>query len=137
MKLEKGKFYKTNRGDKAECLNTNYVHTLGMPPGALILSRRNGESDTVFDVGLDGSVLGGRSIWVVSEWDYLEEIRNLPVDAKIFVRGTDGGEWNPRHFAKVEDGKIHTWGAGTTSWSTDNKYDTTPWEQAKLPEESS
>jgi hypothetical protein len=38
-----------------------------------------------------------------------------PVDHPIWVRDNDGEEWDPRHFAKFEGGKIYAWSGGITS----------------------
>lgn len=57
----------------------------------------------------------------------------VPVDTPIWVRDSEDNEWRPRYFAKYEDGSVHTWNGGTTSWSSDGG--TTGWTQAKLAEE--
>ena len=44
----------------------------------------------------------------------------------------DNKDWDRRHFAKYEDGKIYTWIDGCTSFTT-NK--TTSWKYAKLYKE--
>jgi hypothetical protein len=65
-----------------------------------------------------------------------------PVDAKILVRDYEGGEWVKRYFAKFENGLLHAWTGGGTSWSFSDsatvwKFSgpTTVWKFAKLAEE--
>lgn len=50
----------------------------------------------------------------IKEYDPLDEVRNLPVDAPIWVR-IPSTEWTPRHFSHVSDGKVCTWDRGQTS----------------------
>lgn len=57
----------------------------------------------------------------------------VPVDTPILVRIYENESWKARHFAKYEDGKVHTWGCGTTSWSNDGRG-TYTWKFAKLAE---
>lgn len=57
----------------------------------------------------------------------------VPVDTPILVRICENESWKARHFAKYEDGKVHTWGCGTTSWSNDGRG-TYTWKFAKLAE---
>lgn len=76
---------------------------------------------------------------VVKGFRRYEEDQNLdwskvPVDTPILVRDNDANVWKKRYFAKYEDGKVHTWRGGKTSWSN-NKATTFEWNQAKLPEE--
>lgn len=56
----------------------------------------------------------------------------VKVDTPILVRSYTGSVWNRRYFAKYEDGKIHAWGNGRTSWSTGGV--TICWPYAKLAE---
>ena len=76
---------------------------------------------------------------VVKGFRRYEEDKNLdwskvPVDTPILVRDNDANVWKKRYFAKYEDGKVHTWRGGKTSWSN-NGATTIEWNQAKLPEE--
>ena len=57
----------------------------------------------------------------------------VPVDTPIWVRDSEDNEWRPRYFAKYEDGLVHSWYGGTTSWSTN--ADTMFWNYAKLAKE--
>lgn len=55
-----------------------------------------------------------------------------PVDAKILVQDYEGGEWIKRYFAKFENGRLHAWLGGGTSWSANGH--TSVWGLAKLAE---
>ena len=57
----------------------------------------------------------------------------VPMDTPIWVRDSEDNEWRPRYFAKYEDGLVHSWYGGTTSWSTN--ADTMFWNYAKLAKE--
>ena len=57
----------------------------------------------------------------------------VKVDTKVLVRDCDDSEWIPRHFAKVEDGKVYTWSYGHTSFtSRRDEEDYVPWTYAKI-----
>lgn len=56
----------------------------------------------------------------------------VKVDTPILVRSYTDSKWHRRYFAKYEDGKIHAWGNGRTSWSTGGV--TICWPYAKLAE---
>jgi hypothetical protein len=58
----------------------------------------------------------------------------VAVDTPILVKSYEYKEWSHRYFAKYENGKVHTWGFGATSWSTETCA-TYTWEFAKLAEE--
>lgn len=57
----------------------------------------------------------------------------VPVDTPILVRDYENREWTRRYFARYVDGRVLTWSAGATSWSTDYKG-VVPWQYAKLAE---
>ena len=57
----------------------------------------------------------------------------VEVDTKIYVKDYASEEWEPRHFAKYEDGSVYAWASGQTSFSSEDNY-MTPWAQAKLAE---
>lgn len=73
------------------------------------------------------------SISQLAEMNFEEMIdwSKVSVDTKILI-SDDNKDWNRRHFAKYEDGKIYTWIDGCTSFTT-NK--TTSWKYAKLYKE--
>lgn len=56
----------------------------------------------------------------------------VPVDTKILVRDRNVEQWQPRYFARFEDGKVYAWNNGATSFSEKRM---TVWAQAKLFEE--
>ena len=59
----------------------------------------------------------------------------VPVDTKVLV-SDDGKEWNRRHFAKYEDGKVYCFDSGATSFSVqDDDSDINGWKYAKLYQE--
>lgn len=73
--------------------------------------------------------------WLNSE--YVEppvDWSKVAVDTPILVKSYEYKEWSHRYFAKYENGKVHTWGFGATSWSTETCA-TYTWEFAKLAEE--
>ena len=58
----------------------------------------------------------------------------VPVETKVLV-SDDGKEWNRRHFAKYEDGKVYCFNDGYTSFTIVNYAylsNATPWEYCKL-----
>ena len=57
----------------------------------------------------------------------------VPIDTPIYVRDRKGDGWRPRYFAGYENGLIHTWSDGATSWSGDGS--TACWNEAKLARE--
>ena len=58
---------------------------------------------------------------------------NTPIDTKILV-SENNVNWYKRHFAKIENNKVYTWDAGTTSFTT-NVENITAWSYAKLYKE--
>jgi hypothetical protein len=84
----------------------------------------------------------------LTEFMYMSEIVNLefkevidwskiPVDTKVLV-SEDGKEWNRRHFAKYEDGKVYCFNSGYTSFTIVNYgylSNATIWKYVKLYEE--
>ena len=61
-----------------------------------------------------------------TDWSKVE------VDTKVLVRDWDDSEWIPRHFAIYKNGRIHTWNNGHTSFTSRDKDDYVPYNQAKL-----
>ena len=58
----------------------------------------------------------------------------VPVDTPILV--WDGGSEKKlkRYFAYFENGRVHTWGSGATSWSSNDRDYVSDWDYAKLAE---
>lgn len=58
----------------------------------------------------------------------------VPVDTPILV-WDDGSEKKlKRYFAYFENGRVHTWGSGATSWSSNDRDYVSDWDYAKLAE---
>ena len=58
----------------------------------------------------------------------------VPVDAKVLV--SDNGKlWYKRHFAKYENGSVHVFPDGRSSFTTEESDIIYPWKYAKLYEE--
>lgn len=76
------------------------------------------EKDQLIDIG---EYLG------VVDWS------KVKVDTPILVRDCEISRWEKRYFASFENGKVHAWNGGTTSWSAENK-NTMSWKYAKLAE---
>ena len=58
----------------------------------------------------------------------------VPVDTPILVRDYEESDWEKRHFAFFEDGKIYAWLSGTTSWTSGRNDAAFGWTYAKLAE---
>lgn len=73
--------------------------------------------------------------WLFSEYKEPEvDWSKIKVDTPILVGNTENDVTHKRYFAKYEDGKVYTWGGGTTSWTVSGEYDVTFWKYAKLAE---
>ena len=71
------------------------------------------------------------------EFEEVIDWSKIPVDTKVLV-SDDGKEWDRRHFAKYEDGKVYCFNDGYTSFTIVNYAylsNATPWEYAKLYQE--
>ena len=55
----------------------------------------------------------------------------VPVDTKILV-SDDGEHWARRYFAKYENGSVHVFPDGRTSFTTEEDGIIYPWKYAKL-----
>lgn len=74
-------------------------------------------------------------LWLMDEYEEQEvDWSKVAVDTPILVRDSDNENWLKRHFAKYEDGKVHAWAGGNTSW-TESEQRTWAWRYAKLAEE--
>ena len=54
---------------------------------------------------------------------------NLDIDTPVWVKDDSDGEWVPRHFAGVSQGKATCWAEGLTSHTTKNVV---PWNELSL-----
>ena len=71
-------------------------------------------------------------IWLMEEYEEPEvDWSKIKVDTPLLVRNYINGEWSKRYFAKYEDGKVHAWLNGRTSWNETSIY---AWNYAKLAE---
>ncbi len=61
----------------------------------------------------------------------------VKVDTKILVKNSDDGIWRKRYFACYENGKVHAFDSGKTSWSANTNHisDFVPWDIAEVAEE--
>lgn len=74
----------------------------------------------------------GMKKWAEQEYDPIKEVdwRKVKVDTKVLVKNSEEEKWQPRYFAKYENGRIYAWRNGATSWSTSRVV--APWSYAKL-----
>lgn len=73
------------------------------------------------------------------EQEYVEPVvdwSNVAVDTKVYVRDSDSDPWEPRYFAKFEDGKIFVWTNGATSFSRNSVCGSSWWNQGKHAEDT-
>ena len=86
----------------------------------------------------------GQTSWTEADeikWKYAKLVEDqkepeinwnkVEVDTPILVRATKNEEWSKRYFAKYENGYVHAWIGGCTSWSEENA---SAWRYAKLAE---
>ena len=74
-------------------------------------------------------------LWLLEDYKEPEtDWSKVKVDTPILVRQTEDEdrEWERRHFAKYENGKVYAWGEGYTSWSSEGHM--VIWNYAKLAE---
>lgn len=72
------------------------------------------------------------ALWLDEEYQEPEvDWSKVNVDDPILVRDGDDEEWNRAHFACYEDGKVHAWSGGKTSWTASSYM---YWQQAKPAE---
>lgn len=74
--------------------------------------------------------------WADEEYIDSKEVdwSKVPVDTKIWVRNTEYDKWEPKYFAKYEDGVVYAWVGGATSFSAKCK-DRMPWKYVELANE--
>ena len=72
-------------------------------------------------------------LWLLEDYEEPPvDWSKVEVDTPILVRQTKDGEWERRHFAKYENGKVYVWSDGCTSWSSEGHM--VIWNFAKLAE---
>ena len=80
-------------------------------------------------------------IWLLKDYKEIEEPKKpeepkidwskVKVDTPILVKEYEGQNWVKRYFAKYEDGTVHAWRDGCTSWTEENA---SAWKYAELAE---
>lgn len=77
-----------------------------------------------------------QAVWLNEEYEEPEvDWSEVEVDTPVLVRYSEDTDWQYAHFAKYEDGKVHTWKFGRTSWSMKGNtrgVTTFKWDYAKL-----
>lgn len=80
-----------------------------------------------------------QTAWLMEEYKEPEEPEvdwsKIEVDTPILVRNAEDKPWMRRYFAKYENGRIHVWSVGRTSWTADTVAHTTSYAYAKLAED--
>ena len=112
-----GKMYKDNNGDKWE------VRQAWHKKDIYDLDDSNNYSINYNEYTI--SQLAEMNFEEVIDWS------KVPVDTKIII-SNDNKDWNRRHFAKYENGRVYTWAWGKTSFTANSNEDVTDWEYAKL-----
>ena len=73
-----------------------------------------------------------QTLWLLEDCEESEvDWNKVEVDTPLLVRNYKNGEWYKRYFAKYEDGKVHAWLNGRTSWNETSIY---AWNYARLAE---
>lgn len=67
---------------------------------------------------------------IIMEYEPKVHWENVEVDTKIMVKNEEMNKWNPKHFAKFENGKVYAWYNGRAEFTSDGQI--TPWNHAKL-----
>lgn len=127
MKITMDGKYKTRdgRGVRILCVdgsNPGYPVVAELPQGWVMLYKDNGVSPTS-DTGLD----------LVEVRDRVPD--DTPVDAKIWVRNSEGEVWMPAHFCKSFQGRTYIWACGTTIHTSGGHAST--WKYSTLTEPKS
>ena len=94
------------------------------------------KSDDCYNVGCARCKML-QMIWLMEEYEEPKEPEidwsKVEVDTPILVKFVEDEEWEERHFAKYENGKVYAWSDGCTSWSTRGHM--VAWKYAKLAED--
>ena len=77
-----------------------------------------------------------QTIWLMEEYEEPEvDWNTVKVDTPILVRNAEDEPWLRRYFAKYENGRIHAWSVGRTSWTANTVAHMTKYNYAKLAKE--
>lgn len=68
----------------------------------------------------------------IAEYLGIVDWSKVEVDTPVLVRDSETSKWENRYFAFFENGRVHTWNSGTTSWTSEG-YEMS-WKYAKLAE---
>lgn len=66
----------------------------------------------------------------IAEYLGIVDWSKVEVDTPVLVRDSETSKWKNRYFAFFENGRVHTWNSGTTSWTSEG-YEMS-WQYAKL-----
>ena len=130
MKIELNKPYLTRDGIKVKVVSTKLFDT-HYPILGLIEYKEGEQPRTYTPEGkhnIDSEKSNEDLVEEYSPWHDVE------VDTKILVKDAEHHDWIKTHFAKYENGKVHTWNKGYTSWTNESELFCT-WNYAKLGEE--
>ena len=77
-----------------------------------------------------------QTIWLMEEYEEPEvDWNKVKVDTPILVKDAEDAPWMRRYFAKYENGRVHAWSVGRTSWTANTVAHTTSYAYAKLAKE--
>lgn len=77
-----------------------------------------------------------QTAWLMEEYKEPEvDWNKVKVDTPILVRNAEDEPWLRRYFAKYENGRVHAWSVGRTSWTANTVAHMTSYAYAKLANE--
>lgn len=77
-----------------------------------------------------------QTIWLMEEYEEPEvDWNKVKVDTPILVRNAEDEPWLRRYFAKYENGRVHAWSVGRTSWTANTVAHMTSYAYVKLAKE--
>ena len=121
-----------------------YVKNIGNT--AFVTTKRPVMDDDILDINSGGNIKCINNISKIMPQIERNEVLNIAeelgiidwskveVDTPILVKDFETSKWEKRHFAYFENGRVHTWYGGTTSWSSEESENTMSWKYAKLAE---
>ncbi len=133
MKIEVEKTYLTRDNHKVRILATD-IKNISYPVVGVLSYNENEEE--VLSFTKEGKFYKSSS--EVNKDDLVEEYsfwNDVKVDTKIFVKNYEDNEWQHKHFAKYEYGKVYAYSLGATSWSNGSR-ELFVWKYAKLYNEN-
>ena len=121
-----------------------YVKNVGNT--AFITTKRPVMDDDILDINSGGNIKCINNMSKIMPQIERNEVLNIAeelgiidwskvaVDTPILVRDYETSKWEKRYFAFFENGKVHAWNGGVTSWTSERHNNTMSWEYAKLAE---